>query len=86
MTFTCEVRVSGRLGRVLQAEFEELGFAAEHRPAETVLSGAIVDDAALYGLVRRIEALGLRLVELRRSPPPTHAEPDTAERIELPPT
>jgi hypothetical protein len=54
------------LGRALRAEFEALGLAADERPVETVLHGPVIDQAALYGLVRRMEALGLELVELRR--------------------
>jgi hypothetical protein len=78
MGFTYEVRLGGRLTRTLQAEFEELGLAAKDQPAETVLHGPVVDQAALHGLLRRVEALGLELVELRRLPVP--AEP--AERGE----
>jgi hypothetical protein len=72
MSFICEVRIRGRLSPVLRAEFEELGLAEEPRPAETALHGLVVDQAALHGLLRRIEALGLELVELRRCPPPPH--------------
>jgi hypothetical protein len=63
-----EVRIGGRLSRALRGEFADIGLAADDRPAETVLHGPVIDQAALYGLVRRIEALGLELVELRRLP------------------
>jgi hypothetical protein len=66
---TYEVRLGGRLSRALRAEFEDLGLAARDRPVETVLRGPVVDQAALHGLLRRIEALGLELVEVRRIPP-----------------
>jgi hypothetical protein len=75
MGFTYEVRLGGHLTRTLRAEFEELGLAAKDRPAETVLHGPVVDQAALHGLLRRVEALGLELVELRRLPAPA----ETAE-------
>jgi hypothetical protein len=68
-SFTYEVRLGGRLSRTLRAEFEDLGLAANDRPVETVLHGSVVDQAALHGLLRRIEALGLELVEVRRVPP-----------------
>ncbi len=61
-----EIRVSGRLGETTLAAFRELG--AEIRPIETVLFGELPDQAALYGVLDRIQALGLQLVELRRLP------------------
>ena len=69
MSFLYEVRVRGRLSRTLTTEFEELALAANVEPVETVLSGPIEDQAALHGLLRRIESLGLELVEVRRFPP-----------------
>ncbi|HEY8523822.1 MAG TPA: hypothetical protein VIL48_02590 [Acidimicrobiales bacterium] len=77
-----EVRVSGRLSRALRAEFAGLGLAVRDRPVETVLYGPVVDQAALYGLLRRIEALGLELVEVRRVP----ADRPPGDRPEHPPT
>jgi len=47
-------------------EFEELDLEAAPRPADTVLSGEVEDQAAFNGLLRRIEALGLELLEVRR--------------------
>jgi hypothetical protein len=38
-----------------------------------VLSGVVPDQAALHGVLSRIEAMGLELVEVRRLP--TDAEP-----------
>ena len=37
---------------------------------DTLLVGRVVDRAALYGYIARIEALGLELVELQRLSPP----------------
>jgi hypothetical protein len=42
--------------------------AADVEPVETVLHGPVEDQAALHGLIRRIEALGLELIEVRRLP------------------
>lgn len=67
-TFHYELRLLGRLSPSLLAEFEELAMEASPAPVETVLHGPVEDLAALHGLLRRIEALGLELVEVRRLP------------------
>ena len=41
-------------------------FDASVRPAETVLRGVITDQAELHGLLDRIQALGLELIEIRQ--------------------
>jgi hypothetical protein len=41
--------------------------SAEAQDAETVLAGALTDQAALYGVLAQIEALGLELIEVRRT-------------------
>jgi hypothetical protein len=63
-----EIRLRGRLTKTLVSEFEQLSLEASVEPVETVLHGPVTDQAALHGLLRRIEALGLELVELRRIP------------------
>jgi hypothetical protein len=40
---------------------------ARLRADETVLSGALPDQSALFGVLQQIEALGLELVEVRRA-------------------
>lgn len=46
---------------------ESLGdLDASVRPAETVLRGVITDQAELHGLLDRIQALGLELLEIRQ--------------------
>jgi hypothetical protein len=71
MTMTYEVRLRGRLTANLLSQFEHFGLVADGEPVETLLHGPVADQAALYGLLRRIEALGLELVELRQIPTPT---------------
>ena len=58
------IRVRGRLGRTMRAAFP--GLHAQARGGDTVLSGVLPDQAALYGVLARIEALGLELLEVRR--------------------
>ena len=60
-----EIRLKGRLSRPLAAEFEQQQMKTAVAPVETLVEGPL-DDAALHGLLRRIEALGLELVEVRR--------------------
>lgn len=35
-------------------------------PTQTVLCGVVADQAALYGILNRLQSLGLELVEVRR--------------------
>jgi len=60
-----EIRVRGLLGGMLLDAFPDL--RAQAHGTETVLTGALADQAALYGLLAQIEALGLELLEVRRS-------------------
>ena len=59
-----QIRIRGRLGRTMRAAFPDLYVQAQGE--DTVLTGALADQAALYGVLARIEALGLELVEVRR--------------------
>jgi hypothetical protein len=66
-----EITVRGRLSARLLAAFD--GLTATSSSTETVLRGEIVDQAALYGVLERIESLGLELlgVHRRAAPHPT---------------
>lgn len=64
-----EIRIRGRLSESLQTAFE--GLSASVEPVETVLHGPVRDQAELHGLIDRIQALGLHLVEVRRLPDPS---------------
>jgi len=47
-----------------------IGFPQLHayaRGGETILTGTLPDQAALYGVLEEIEALGLELLEVRRT-------------------
>ena len=70
----CEIHIRGLLGETLLAGFPDL--EATQRDGETLLSGAL-DQAALFGVLAQIEALGLELLEVRRVGSPTGAnQPD----------
>jgi hypothetical protein len=59
-----QIRIRGRLGRTMRAAFPALDAQADG--ADTVLTGTLADQAALYGVLARIEALGLELLEVHR--------------------
>ena len=59
-----QLRLEGSIPADLIRDFGALTVSVE--PAETVLSGTLADQAALFGLLVRIDALGLHLLEVRR--------------------
>ncbi len=59
-----EIRVRGLLSERLLSAFPEMH--ARARNGETVLAGSLPDQSALHGVLGRIEALGLELLEVRR--------------------
>jgi hypothetical protein len=59
-----EIRIAGDLSDTLLSAFPD--FHAELCGHETVLVGALPDQAALHGALAQIEALGLELLEVRR--------------------
>lgn len=63
-----EICVGGRLGDLIRSAFPHL--RARSRGRDTVLSGMFADQAALYGVLAQLEALGLELIEVRRLPSP----------------
>jgi hypothetical protein len=63
-----EIWVRGHLGETMRYAFPAL--RAEPRGQDTVLTGALPDQAALHGVLAEIEALGLELLEVRRLAPP----------------
>jgi hypothetical protein len=61
-----EIRVRGRLGETMRSAFP--GLRAQFHGQDTVLTGTLLDEAALYGVLAEMEALGLELLALRRLP------------------
>ena len=59
-----EIHVTGFLGERLLAAFPEL--RGQMLEGVTVLVGDLPDQAALHGVLSRIESLGLELLEVRR--------------------
>lgn len=62
---TCyEFRIHGHLGATTLRAFPAL--RADTQGRDTLLRGAVADQAALHGVLAQVEALGLELLELRR--------------------
>ena len=65
-----EIRLAGRLSDSALSAFEceASCLTVSVEPAEMVLYGPVQDQAALWGLVDRIQSSGLEVVEVRRLP------------------
>jgi hypothetical protein len=61
-----QIRVGGRLGQTIRSAFPAL--RAQVDGGDTVLTGVLADQAAVYGVLAEAEALGLELIEVRRLP------------------
>ena len=68
-----QVRVRGRLGPTIRSAFPAL--RARVDGGDTVLTGVLADQAAVYGVLAEAEALGLELIEVRRLPSDEPREP-----------
>ncbi|MFL7794420.1 MAG: hypothetical protein AB8I69_19920 [Anaerolineae bacterium] len=58
-----EIRVKGRIDEHWSSWFEDMTLAYTDQD-ETVLSGVVVDESALYGLIARLRDLGLALASV----------------------
>jgi hypothetical protein len=59
-----EIRVEGTLPPEALLDFERLSSSV--RRVETVVHGPLRDQAALYGLLARLETFGVQVLEVRR--------------------
>ena len=59
-----EIRVAGILPPEVLVDFERI--TADVKPVETVLQAPLADQAALHGLLARLELFGVQVVEIRR--------------------
>ena len=72
------VRIRGRLGTTMLVAFPEL--RAQVVGPETLLTGQLPDQAALFSVLERIEALGLELLEVRTDEDPQRHSPRHSPR------
>jgi hypothetical protein len=61
-----EFRVAGRLSQRVQGAFVDMTVA--DAPPETVISGEVLDDAHLHGVLAQIQNLGLHVVSVLQVP------------------
>jgi hypothetical protein len=71
-----EIRVRGPIGPTLMQAFPTLTAATSGK--DTLLTGPLPDQSALYGVIHQLEALGLELLEI--GCPPTAFRPDTTNK------
>lgn len=60
-----QIRIRGRLGTQWADWFDGLAITLEG-DTETLLTGPVVDQAALHGLLRKVRDLGMLLVSVNR--------------------
>lgn len=75
-----EIRVIGVLPPEALIDFERLTASVE--PVETVLHGPLRDQAALHGLLARLQTFGVQVLEVRRL---HDHDPDPDPGPEVPP-
>jgi hypothetical protein len=63
-TLEYEISVSGELPASVLEEVED--FSVEVVQVRTVMRGPVADQAALHGIINRLQSLGLDLIEVRR--------------------
>ncbi len=58
-----QIRIQGHLGRQWSDRFDGLSITLED-DGTTLLTGAVIDQAALHGILRRIRDLGITLISV----------------------
>ncbi|MGY1604896.1 hypothetical protein [Geodermatophilus sp. SYSU D00815] len=75
-----EIRLQGRLAPRWAAWFDGLRLTSE-ADGTTTISGPVVDQAALHGLLQRVRDIGLPLLSVARlDGEPPHTPPDPPRR------
>jgi hypothetical protein len=74
-TMVYQIRIKGHLGREWTDWFEGLTITLEHN-GDTLLTGPVVDQAALHGLLKKVRDLGMPLVSVS---PLEHGQADQSD-------
>ena len=72
------IRVKGHLASRWERWFEPMTIAPQAN-GDTLLTGPLVDQAALHGVIKRIRDLGLPLISVMESDPNQASSPDVDE-------
>ena len=73
-----EIRIKGHLGHLWTDWFGGLSIRLEDN-GDTVLTGPVVDQAALHGLLKKVRDLGMPLISVRRVEPDQADAPDVKQ-------
>jgi hypothetical protein len=76
-----QIRLQGHLGRNWTHWFGDVTITLEDN-GETLLTGQVVDQAALHGLLRKVRDLGLPLISVTRAQTDQIDGPDFKQAIE----
>ena len=73
-----QIRLRGNLGQLWSDWFDGLAITWDDK-GDTLLTGTVADQSALYGLLRRIRDLGVTLVSINQLE--AGAEPDQGTNV-----
>ena len=73
-----QIRIKGHLGSQWTGWFGGLTITLEDN-GDTLLTGSVVDQAALYGLLRKVRDLGMPLLSVNSVVPGEADAPDAAQ-------
>ena len=76
-----QIRIKGHLGRQWTDWFGGLTLTLEDN-GETLLTGPVVDQAALHGVLRKVRDVGMPLLSVNRVTPGQAEAPDVKQRSE----
>jgi hypothetical protein len=74
-----ELRIRGPIGPTIMQAFPTL--TASRNGHDTLLTGTLPDQSALYGVIHQLEALGLQLLEIREIRRPDCSDAPTTGQI-----
>jgi hypothetical protein len=73
-----QIRIKGHLGQQWTDWFEGLTITPEEE-GETLLTGPVIDQAALHGLLKKVRDLGMPLLSVNRVEPGQEDAPDVEQ-------